>query len=311
MKYDICVFGGCTLDQMYYQNDTNQYPDTPNIIVPGGKGSNQAVASSRAGATTTIITRIGKDEIGEFILENLAYNMVNTSNVEIIEGIENDCSKVYIDKTAKDNHIERKTGAINSFTVDMIETYKEVLLSSKIIMCQLKIPKEVTIELINFCNKHNKTIILTPCRPEKLSIASKENLDLIDKVSFITCNKKECETIFETTDIESCVKKYPNKLIVTLGKDGLIYSNGKNIINLPALNVKVADTTGAGDTFAGNLAAFISMGLDLDSSIKKAMYASALKIQKKSAQEGMPYPQELNEFIDSMTTHSRQLRKKK
>ena len=107
------------------------------------------------------------------------------------------------------------------------------------------------------------------------------------------------------------MSKYPNKLIVTLGKDGIIYYNGKNIINLPALNVKVADTTGAGDTFAGNLAAFISMGLDLDSSIKKAMYASALKIQKKSAQEGMPYPQELNEFIDSMTTHSRQLRKKK
>ena len=42
------------------------------------------------------------------------------------------------------------------------------------------------------------------------------------------------------------------------------------------------------------------------------MYASALKIQKKSAQEGMPYPQELNEFIDSMTTAPiRQLRKKK
>ena len=41
------------------------------------------------------------------------------------------------------------------------------------------------------------------------------------------------------------------------------------------------------------------------------MYASALKKKKKSAQEGMPYPQELNEFIDSMTTQSRQLRKKK
>lgn len=53
----------------------------------------------------------------------------------------------------------------------MIDKYKDVILNSKIIVCQLKIPKEVTERLINFCNNNNKILILTPCRPEKLSIS--------------------------------------------------------------------------------------------------------------------------------------------
>lgn len=297
MKYDICVFGGCSLDLMYYQKPDGSYDDKPNMSVPGGKGANQAVAASRAGAKTTIITRIGKDEIGKAILENLRFNMIDTANVEMLDGISNDHSNIYINIKDKDNKIERISGAINSFTPDMIENYAKVLLTSKIIISQLKVPKEVTEKLINFCYKHNKTLILTPCRPEKLSITEQNNKQLIDKISIITANRKECETMFHTKDIESCVQKYPNKLIVTLGKEGLIYSNGKRIIKMPAINCDVLDTTGAGDTLAGNLAAFLIKGLDLQHALRKAMYASTMKLSKKSAQSGMPYYEDLENFI--------------
>lgn len=300
MKYDICVFGGSSLDMMFYQKADGTYNDAPDMKVPGGKGANQAVAASRAGAKTTIITRIGKDEIGKSILENLNFNMVDTSNVEMVEGLENDYSKIKIKLEDKDNDIERFSGAIDSFSPDMIDTYSEVLLNSQIIVCQLKVPKEVTEKLINFCYENNKILILTPCRPQKLSISEASNLELIDKISLITCNRKECETIFNTDNIEECVKRYPNKLIVTLGKDGLMYYNGKRIIKMPAIDVEVIDTIGAGDTFNGNLAAFIAKGIDLQHAIRKAMYASAMKIQVKSAQAGMPYLEDLEDFISTI-----------
>lgn len=300
MKYDICVFGGSSLDMMFYQKTDGTYNYTPDMKVPGGKGANQAVAASRAGAKTTIITRIGKDEIGKSIFENLNFNMVDTSNVEMIEGLENDYSKIKIKLEDKDNDIERFSGAIDSFSPDMIDKYSDVLLNSQIITCQLKVPKEVTEKLINFCYENKKILILTPCRPKKLSISEPGNLELIDKISLITCNRKECETIFNTDNIEECVKRYPNKLIVTLGKDGLMYHNGKRIVQMPAIDVEVIDTIGAGDTLNGNLAAFIAKGIDLQHAIRKAMYASAMKIQVKSAQAGMPYLEDLEDFISTI-----------
>lgn len=299
MKYDVCVFGGSSLDMMFYQKEDGTYNNIPDMKVPGGKGANQAVAASRAGAKTTIITKVGKDEIGKSIIDNFSFNMVDTSNVEMIENLENDYSKIKINITDKDNNIERFSGAIDSFTPDMINNYANVLLNSKIILCQLKVPKAVTEKLINFCYENNKTLILTPCRPKKLSILDPGNLELIQKISLITCNRQEFQTLFNTNRVEECVKKYPNKLIVTLGKDGLMYYNGKQLIKMPAINVEVIDTVGAGDTFCGNLAAFIAKGIDLQDAISKALYASAMKIKVKSAQSGMPYLEDLERFIAS------------
>lgn len=300
MNYDICVFGGCALDQIFYADENGNYPERPDVLVPGGKAANQAVAASRAGASVTIITRLGKDEVGNDILDNLIYNGVHTNNVEMIDGLNNDVAFVYINEQNKDNEIKRVTGAIDSFTPDMIEKYKDVFLHSKMVIAQMKAPKEVSTALIDFCHKHNIPIIITPCRPKKLIISENGNKELIDKISFITCNKMECQTIFETEDIEKCVKAYPNKLIVTLGKDGLIYNNGRETIHMPAPNLdKVEDTTGAGDTFNGNLAAFLVSGDSLYEAIYKAQFASSIKIQSRTAQEGMPYKEELENYISN------------
>ena len=293
MYYDVCVFGGCSLDNMFYQSPDGQYSEVPNLVVFGGKGANQAVAASRAGAKTTIISRIGKDTNGLKIIDNFKYNGVDTSNIEMINDLENDYSNIYINISDKDNDIKRFGKAIDSFSVDMVDNHADVILNSTVIVCQLKCPIEVTEKLINFCYENNKILVLTPCRPTKLT----GRKDLIDKVSIITCNRSECSAIFGTDDIESCVKEYPNKLIVTLGADGLMYYNGTRIIKMPAIDVKVEDTTGAGDTLNGNLSYLLSQGLDLKHSLRRAMYASAMKITKKGAQDGMPYKEDLEDFI--------------
>jgi len=297
MRYDICVFGGCSLDMMYYADSDGRYSDQPNLLVPGGKGANQAVAASRAGARVAIITRIGKDEIGQSILDNLQYNGIFTNNVEVVDGLANDSSKIYINAHDKDNNIVRTDVAISSFTVDMVDRYKNVLLNSKMVVAQMKIAKEVSVALINFCYENNIPITITPCRPTKLKISEPGNKELIDKITYITCNEKEFETIFETDDVDNTLIKYPNKLIVTLGSRGLKYYNGEKIVNVPAHKVDVKDTTGAGDTFCGNFATFITQGFNFNDAIERAQYASNLKIQVEGAQGGMPYRADLDNYI--------------
>lgn len=298
MKYDICVFGGCALDQFYYKDENGEIPKNPTLVSPGGKGANQAVAASRAGCKVTMVTRLGKDDIGQRILENLVYNNISTNNVEVVEGLSNDYAKIVIDEKSKDNDIERFAGAIDSFTKEMIERYKKVFLQSKMVVAQLKVPKEVTVELINFCYSNNVPLVLTPCRPQRLAISEEGNKELIDKITYITANKKECEIIFGTDNIDECLEKYPNKLIVTLGADGVAYHNGKEVITIPAIQTdNIEDTTGAGDTFCGNFATALLKGYSLHESIIRAQYASSMKIQVKGAQDGMPYEEELEKYI--------------
>lgn len=66
----------------------------------------------------------------------------------------------------------------------------------------MEVPKEVSVELINFCYDHKIPLIITPCRPQKLYICDEGNRELIDKITYITANRSECATIFGTENIE-------------------------------------------------------------------------------------------------------------
>ena len=298
MKFDICVFGGCSLDATYFQKSDLSYADEADIIEPGGKGANQAVAAARAGAKVVMLTRLGNDDVGKLIKENLKKNNVNVDFVEMIDNLNNDYSKIFVRKSDGANEIERQTGAIDSFYPGLVYKYKDIILNSKYVLAQMKAPKEFSIELINFCHQNDVNIIITPCRPQKLSIKDHGNLELLNKIDYITCNQEECEIIFGTKNIKECVTKYPNKLIVTLGIDGVLYHDGEKVVNIPAIKELVAvDSTGAGDTFCGNFAACLVNGLSIKEAITRAQFASQMQIQAKGAQKGMPYFHELDQFI--------------
>lgn len=119
-NFDVCVFGGASLDVTFKQNSDGTYPTKPTIISPGGKGANQAVAAARAGAKTTIISIVGDDPAGEQIIKNLSDNNIDTSLVEQIKNIQSDGVKINV-SLGGDNFMERLRGAIDSFNVDMIK----------------------------------------------------------------------------------------------------------------------------------------------------------------------------------------------
>ena len=70
MKYDICVFGGCALDQFYYKNAKGEIPECPSLVLPGGKGSNQAVAAAKQNVKTYLIGNVGNDIFSKDLTKN-------------------------------------------------------------------------------------------------------------------------------------------------------------------------------------------------------------------------------------------------
>ena len=83
---------------------------------------------------------------------------------------------------------------------------------------------------------------------------------------------------------------------MTLGAQGAIYHDGQDVRRVSGMRVdRVVDTTGAGDTFNGALAAALASGKALGEAIYFANRAAGLSVQKEGAQGGCPTMEEIRE----------------
>jgi ribokinase len=97
---------------------------------------------------------------------------------------------------------------------------------------------------------------------------------------------------FQKLSMEAAMLKfsdhYQTKLIITRGADGVSFVCDDKVITVPTIATEVVDTTGAGDTFNGILAARLGIGEPLESAIKFATIGATLSTMKSGAQTGMP-----------------------
>ena len=84
-----------------------------------------------------------------------------------------------------------------------------------------------------------------------------------------------------------------SELVITLGKDGAFYRHGKEEIMVPARVVKAVDTTSAGDTFTGYFMAAKLRGMDAESAMKCAVYASSITVSRPGAAASIPTADEV------------------
>lgn len=258
-------------------------------LIAGGKGANQAVAAGKLGAQVSMIGCVGDDTNGRFSLDNFKNVNVNTSYISIIKDVPTGVANIVV--AENDNSIIVVSGANYSITKAMIDKNINILLNADIVMLQLEIPLDIVEYTLDICYENKVKTILNPAPAIELSQA------MIDKATYITPNQHECKIIFgidKNDNIENILKKYPNKLLVTMGEKGVMYWNGEKTILVPAYKVNVVDTTGAGDTFNGAFARAIVNNFSLDDAISFANKASSKSVMKLGAQAGMPTMDEMN-----------------
>ena len=247
----------------------------------GGKGANQAIAISKLGGTVSMIGAVGSDRFAEPLINNLTENGVNADNVERVTDINSGSALITL--AEQDNNIIYIPGANNKVSEKIIHSSKKIILESDLIVIQNEIPEKTVEYVINLCQKAGVPILLNPAPARKIDRA------LIDQVTYLTPNETECEVLFPNKDIKSVLKEYPNKLIVTLGSEGVIYHNGNSIVKVDPIEPKeIVDTTGAGDTFNGALSIAIVNDFSLEQAIKFANLAASISIEKLGAQTGSP-----------------------
>lgn len=284
----IVVVGSLNLDFVVL---ANRFPKkgetlmgTNSTISFGGKGANQAVCAAKLGAQVSMIGCLGSDSNGELMLQNMKNNGIDTSNIEFVSDVSSGIAQITI--ASNDNTIIIVSGANEKVSKELIDRSLESLLQADIVMLQLEIPLSIVEYVVDLCHKNNIKTILNPAPACDL------NLNMIDKVTYLTPNEIEVEQIFKEK-MNDVLPRYPNKIIVTAGSKGVYYHDGKRICNIKAKAVNVVDTTGAGDAFNGAFAYGISSGLTIEESIQFGNKIAGYAIGKLGAQTSMPKKEEI------------------
>src|SRR5690606_16015414 len=253
--------------------------------VPGGKGANQAVAAARLGAEVSMVGCVGNDGFGEEIIKNFTENHVLINNVERVTHFET--GTAHITLADGDNSIIVVKGANDAVTPDFVEKAIDTIRTSNIVLIQQEIPEETVEYVAEICFANDVPLLLNsaPARLIKTSV--------IEKVTYITPNETEASILFQNEDIHEVLKKYPNKLLVTEGKNGVRYHDGEKEVVVPSYSVEAVDTTGAGDTFNAAFAVAVAEGKNIQDSIRFANRAASLSVTKFGAQGGMPTREEV------------------
>jgi ribokinase len=290
--YDIVVVGSINAD-LVFEADKRPNPGETLIgkdfkTVPGGKGANQAIAASRLGAKVAMMGCLGEDQNGIFLEENLKVNKVETKFIKKVKGVPSGVAGITL--AEGDNSIIVVPGANYEVDKTYIDKNIEVIKSAKIVLLQLEIPIEVVEYVIDICSKNRVKTILNPAPIQTL----KE--DTLEKLDYLTPNEHEFDILYGSKREEEMLKKHKNKLIITKGSEGVSFSDGDKVINVPSNKVEVVDTTGAGDTFNGSFAYSLVKGMSIKESIEFANKAAAISVTKFGAQGGMPTLKEVDEF---------------
>ncbi|GEK34982.1 ribokinase [Kurthia sibirica] len=247
--------------------------------VPGGKGANQAVAAARLHHPVQMIGRVGADEFGSSLYNNLNNEKINTKFVK-----ETTCKATGIANILLyegDNRIIVVAGANDEVTIEAVDEAMDAIKNSAIVVLQLEIPQQTVTYIINICHELNIPVLLNPAPSERFEH------QWMDKLTYFTPNESECHDLFGD-DLEGALMQYPNKLIVTLGDKGARFYDGKQHQFIAGCPSTVVDTTGAGDTFNGAFAFCIAEGYKIGAALQFANAAASLSVEKFGAQGGMP-----------------------
>lgn len=251
---------------------------------PGGKGANQAVASARAGARTAMVVALGDDEGGALLRDALAgvdLSLATTSDAPTGTAI------ITVDDSGE-NSIVVAPGANGELTLSTAALAAAG--QAKIVLSQLEIP----FGTVRAAAAASAYFILNAAPAAELSD------DLLAEVDLLVVNETEAEAI-AGPDRTALLKKVPAAVVTLGGAGAVILTRDADEIAVPGVPVEVVDTTAAGDTFCGVLAAALAAHLtaqsandsitasDLTNAVRRANVAASLSVQVAGAIPSVPH----------------------
>lgn len=285
-------------------------------VFPGGKGANQAVACAKLSRASTLnepsvdvvmIGAVGADAYGPVLLDSLKSYGVETSSIIINRdgGAESKTgiAIVVVDEPSGQNRIILSPGANASLRPAQFSQLPGP--TPALLIMQLEVPMETVIQALEAAKNTGTAVLLNPAPAQKLPAEAYQGLAhliLNESEAALLSDVKESD-LEDFATVERIAAQFLTRgvqnVVITLGGRGAYYVNNVGKALVPAIKVRVVDTTAAGDTFIGAYAIRAADAIarsekfDIDGAVRQSIMASSKTVSKKGAQVSIPWKDEL------------------
>lgn len=273
----------------------------------GGKGANAAVAAARAGAVVRLVGAVGADDTGAAALAELHADGVDTGGVAVLDGIPTGVALIVVDERGE-NQIAVGAGANAAVTPDQVrQALGSALPTADCVLVSTEIPGPAVAAAVEEASHAGVLCLLNPA-PVIPVVA-----ELVKHGPVLTPNSSECRDLAALLEVRSAADAVdPSEppgaraiaalsgapVVVTLGGAGaMVLAPGAEPRPVSPRPAAVRDTTGAGDTFNGVLAARLAMGDGLEQAVRVATVAASISVEHVGARTGMPTAESIDAAV--------------
>ena len=252
----------------------------------GGKGANQAVAAARLGAAVQFFGAVGNDALGDALALGLRDEGIATQGLARVDAASG-CALISVSDDGE-NAIAVLPGA-NAFAPLPPLPLPRDFASTGWLLLQLELPLPTCLAWAQAAAARGVRVMLNAAPMAALPAA------LLACVDTLVVNQGELAALLGAAvdvDVDAALAAAaqlgPPRVVVTLGAAGCRAIDAGRVLHVAGMKVNVVDTTGAGDTFVGALAASLDAGLTFDLALQRANVAAALSCTVAGARGGMP-----------------------
>jgi ribokinase len=246
-------------------------------LLPGGKGANRALAACRAGGSVMMAGAVGKDAFAGAALELLRQDGADLALVREVAR-PTGLAAIMVGGSGE-NLIAVASGANAAVSAEFVPD--DMLGPQTIVLCQMEVPTAETTALMRRAARRGARSLLN------LAPAMPIDPDLFGELHLLVANEAEAASLGD--DPAAIARRLRQGFVVTRGAAGSTgFLHDGRRLEVPALAIDAVDTTGAGDTFIGVLAAGLDQGLALPAALRRASAAAGLACLAQGAQTAMP-----------------------
>ncbi len=270
----------------------------------GGKGANQALAAARQGARVRMVGCVGDDDEGRSYRRYWKSHGLSLRGIGVLKGQPSGMAFITVEEGGE-NQIVVVPGANGRLSTAMVRAEAVAIRAADALLAQLEVPLPSVLEAMRIANTAQVRVVFNPSPSPHLFPWGTRHLNVV------VANEHETRQILGVAadrvkqrlqaNRRRLIRHNIDSLVMTHGDSPTLVLTASTFIEVPVLKISPVDTVGAGDAFAGTLAARLAGGDDLIKAVRAANCAAAIATLKSGAQESIPGRAQTDRMLRSLS----------